>query len=49
LNRVEDERVLVYDHVDSGGTSYICREPDEDEENYRRRLALYDSLFDRRS
>lgn len=43
-----EESVLVYDHVDGAGESHIDREPDEDDESYRRRLALYGNLFDRR-
>ncbi len=43
-----EESVLVYDHVDSG-ESHIDREPGEDDENYRRRSALYGNLFGRRS
>jgi hypothetical protein len=44
-----EQSVLVYDHVDGGGEFHIDREPDEDDESYHRRLALYGDLFDRRS
>jgi hypothetical protein len=40
-----EESVIVYDHVDGRGEFHIDREPDEDEESYRRRLALYGGLF----
>lgn len=43
-----EESVLVYDHVDDGGENHIDREPDEDDESYSRRSALYGRLFDRR-
>jgi len=43
-----EESVLVYDHVDDGGELHVDREPNEDDESYRRRSALYDSLFRRR-
>jgi hypothetical protein len=43
-----EESVLVYDHVDDGGESHIDREPNEDDESYRRRSALYGDLFGRR-
>src|SRR5258707_15079230 len=36
--------VIVYDHVEDSGEFHIHRETDEDEERYRPRLALYDSL-----
>jgi hypothetical protein len=42
-----EESVIVYDHVEDGGEFHIDREPNEDEESYRRRLALYGSLFGR--
>ena len=42
-----EESVIVYDHVEGGGEFHIDREPNEDEESYRRRLALYSSLFGR--
>jgi hypothetical protein len=44
----DEESVLVYDHVDAGGEIHIDREPDEDDESYSQRSALYGSLFDRR-
>jgi hypothetical protein len=44
-----EESVLVYDHVDGGDEFHIDREPNEDDESYRRRMALYGSLFGRRS
>src|SRR5215510_15952056 len=44
-----EESVIAYDHVDGGDEFYIDREPNEDEESYRRRLALYGKLFGRRS
>ncbi len=44
-----EEGVLVYDHVEGGGEFHIDRERNEDEESYRSRLALYGSLFGRRS
>ena len=40
-----EESVLVYDHVDDGGDFHIDRESGE---SYRRRSALYGSLFGRR-
>lgn len=43
-----EESVLVYDHVDDGGTFQVDRESDENDEAYNRRSALYDSLFGRR-
>ncbi len=43
LARVEIER----DVAEDGGEFRIDREPNEDEESYRRRLALYGSLFGR--
>jgi len=43
-----EESVLVYDHVDGGGETHIDREPNENDESYSRRSALYGSLFDRR-
>jgi hypothetical protein len=43
-----EESVLVYDHADDGGEIRISREPDEDDDSYDRRSALYGSLFDRR-
>ena len=39
-----EESVLVYDHVDSG-EFHIDREPDEDDESYNRRVALYHGVF----
>jgi len=44
-----EESVLVYDHVDGCSEFHIDRASNEDEESYRRRVALYDSLFGRRS
>jgi len=43
-----EESVLVYDHVEDGGEFHIDRESNEDDESYRRRRALYGSLFGRR-
>jgi hypothetical protein len=43
-----EDSVLIYDRVDQGGEFHIDREPNEDDENYYNRLALYDSLFRRR-
>jgi hypothetical protein len=43
-----EESVLVYDRVDDGREFRIDREPNEDDESYRRRAALYDGLFGRR-
>jgi hypothetical protein len=40
-----EESVLVYDHVDEVGGLHIDRETNEDDESYRRRSALYASLF----
>jgi hypothetical protein len=40
--------VIAYDHV-GGDEFHVDREPNEDDESYRRRLALYGSLFGRRS
>jgi hypothetical protein len=42
-----EESVLVYDLVDEGGEIHIDREPNEDDETYRRRTSLYGSLFGR--
>lgn len=44
-----EQSVLVYDHVDDSDEAHIDREPDEGDESYNQRTALYDSLFDRRS
>lgn len=44
-----EESVLAYDHVGDDGEFHIDREPDEDDESYGRRAALYDGLFGRRS
>jgi hypothetical protein len=43
-----EESVLVYDHVGDGSESHIDREPNEDDESYRRRSVLYGNLFGRR-
>jgi hypothetical protein len=43
----DEESVLVYDHVDDGGEFHVDREPDEDDESYRRRVALFRDLFGR--
>jgi len=43
-----EQSVLVYDHVDDGGEFHIDREPNEDNESYRRRSELYGNLFGRR-
>jgi len=42
-----EESVLVCDHVDGGAELHIDREPNEEDESYSRRLALYGSLFGR--
>jgi len=42
-----EESVLVYDHVDERGDIRIDREPNEDDESYRQRSALYGNLFRR--
>ncbi len=44
-----EESVLVYDHVDGGAELHIDRESNEEDESYRRRLALYSSLFSHES
>jgi hypothetical protein len=44
-----EESVLVYDHVGDDGEFRIEREPDEGDESYSRRAALYGGLFGRRS
>ena len=43
-----EESVLVYDHMSEDGEFHIDREPDEGDESYDRRAALYDTLFGRR-
>ena len=43
-----EEGVLVYDRFGEGGEFHIDREPDEDDESFRRRSALYGRLFDDR-
>ena len=43
-----EESVLVYDGVDTVGEFHLDREPDEDDESFARRSALYDGLFGRR-
>jgi hypothetical protein len=43
-----EESVLTYDHVDDAGETQIDREPGESDESYKKRSALYGSLFDRR-
>ncbi len=45
--RPGEDSVLVYDHVDDAGEFQIDREPNEDDESYRARSALYGSLFGR--
>jgi hypothetical protein len=40
-----EDSVLAYDHIDDAGSAQIDREPDEDDESYRRRSALYGQLF----
>ena len=40
-----EDSVLVYDHVEGGGEFHVDREPNEDDDSYRRRSALYDNLF----
>ena len=42
-----EESVLVYDHVAPGEDLQIDRDPDEDDETYERRAALYNELFRR--
>jgi hypothetical protein len=42
-----EDSVLAYDHVGGGGDVRVDREPGEDDASYRRRSALYDSLFGR--
>jgi hypothetical protein len=42
-----EESILAYDHVANTGDLQIDREPDEDEESYRQRSALYGTLFGR--
>jgi hypothetical protein len=44
-----EESVLVYDHVGDDGEFHIDREPDEGDESFGRRAALYHGLFGRRS
>jgi hypothetical protein len=44
-----EESVLVYDHVNNDGEFHIDREPNEGDENFGQRVALYDGLFGRRS
>lgn len=44
-----EESVLVYDHVGDRGEVHVDREPDEGDESYNQRSALYDSLFGRRN
>ncbi len=44
-----EDSVLVYDHVDGSGEFQIEREPEDDEEGYRRRSALHGNLFGRRA
>ena len=41
------DSVLPYDHVAGTGDLLIDREPNEDEQSYRQRSALYDALFGR--
>ena len=43
----DEESVLAYDHVDGAGEFHIDREPNEDDESYRRRFAQYENLFGR--
>jgi hypothetical protein len=43
-----EDSVLVYDHVADSGEFRIDREPNEDDESYRRRSALYGDVFGRR-
>ncbi len=40
--------MLVYDHVDEDGELRVDREPDEDDESYERRSALYADIFGHR-
>jgi hypothetical protein len=42
-----EESVLVYDLVDEEGEIHIDREPNEDDDSYRRRTSIYGSLFGR--
>jgi hypothetical protein len=44
-----EESVLVYDHVAGGAELHIDRGPNEENESYHRRLALYGGLFGRLS
>ena len=46
--RPGEESVLVYDHVDEDGELRVDREPDEDDESYERRSALYADIFGHR-
>ena len=43
----DEESILVYDHVGNAGAHHFDREPDEDDESYNRRSALYGDLFGR--
>jgi hypothetical protein len=43
-----EESVLVYDRVDGDSKFTVDREPDENDERYDRRSALYGGLFGRR-
>ena len=45
---LDEESVLVYDHVDDGADARIDREPDESEDSHNRRSELYDNLFGQR-
>ena len=40
-----EENIFVYDHVPEDSKFRIDREPDQDDESYARRSALYNSLF----
>jgi hypothetical protein len=42
-----EESILVYDHLSDGEDAAIHREPDETDEAYNRRAALYNDLFRR--
>ena len=42
-----EERVLVYDHLDSEGDFALDRELPESDESYNRRTAFYNKLFNR--
>jgi hypothetical protein len=43
----DEDSVLAYDHIGPGDDLQTDREPDEDDESYKRRTALYGDLFRR--